>query len=121
MAVGFAALAGAIRESTAKKPLAGGQLGNTRAKVALSGGEFGADQRVGHILYHILYKTRKESKGKNAIRICSLIEPSLKQQWNQMFWRIKNVGPGIAETTTTTSTTSWSSMASEERRDGDCD
>src|SRR6266542_5305637 len=40
MAVGFAALAGAIGKSTAKKPLAGGQLGNARAEVALSGGEF---------------------------------------------------------------------------------
>src|SRR6266567_965333 len=85
MAVGFAALAGAIGESTAKKPLAGGQLGNARAEVALSGGEFGADQRLGHSLYHILYKTAEESNSKNAIRICSLIEPSLKQQWNQMF------------------------------------
>src|SRR5271169_6764790 len=55
MTVGFAALAGAIGESTAKKPLAGGQLSNAGAKVALDRREFGADQGFGHILYLVSY------------------------------------------------------------------
>ena len=37
-----------------------------------------------------------ESKSKDGIRICPLIEPGLKQQWNQMFWWVKKLGSGIA-------------------------
>src|SRR5438552_2951763 len=96
MAVGFAALAGTLGKSATKKPLAGGQLGNAGTEVAFGSRGFGADEGLGHILYHILYKIKMESKSKNAIRICSSLEPRLKQQWNQMFWRGKKVGCGIA-------------------------
>src|SRR5438132_13551762 len=44
-----------------------------------------------------LYKTRRESKRKNTIRICSSLESRLKQQWDQMFWPAKKLGCGIAE------------------------
>jgi hypothetical protein len=50
MAVGFAALAGTIRESAAKEPLAGCQLGNAGAEVALGSREFSAVKGLGHIL-----------------------------------------------------------------------
>ena len=43
-----------------------------------------------------LYKTRRESKRKNTIRICSSLESRLKQQWDQMFWPAKKLGCGIA-------------------------
>src|ERR1035437_7839216 len=66
MAVGFAALAGTFRKSAPKEPLAGGQLGNAGAEVAFGGREFGADEGLGHVLYHILYKIGMESKSKNA-------------------------------------------------------
>src|ERR1017187_4000579 len=95
-AVGFAALAGTFRKSAAKKPLGGGQLGNAGPKVAFGGREFGADEGLGHILYHILYKIGLESKSKNAIRICSSLASGLKHQWNQMIWRAKELGCGIA-------------------------
>src|SRR6266545_3123671 len=91
MAVGFAALAGTIGQGTAKKPLAGCQLGNTGTEAALGSREFGAVEGLGHTLYHILYKTRIESKSQNTIRICSSREPRLKQQWNQMFRSAKNL------------------------------
>src|SRR5664279_3943387 len=84
MTVGFAALAGTFGKSAAKKPLAGGQLGNAGTKVAFGRREFGADEGLGHILYHILYKIRMESKSKNTIRICSSLGSGLKHQWNQM-------------------------------------
>src|ERR1035441_6763315 len=79
-AVGFAALAGTFRKSAPKKPLAGGQLGNAGPEVAFGGREFGADERLGHILYHILYKIGTKSKSKNAIRICSSLGSGLKHQ-----------------------------------------
>src|ERR1039458_5024612 len=96
-AVGFAALAGTFRKIATKKPLAGGQLGNAGPEVAFGGREFGADEGLGHILYHILYKIRLESKSKNAIRICSSLGSGLKHQWNQMIWRAKELGCGIAD------------------------
>src|ERR1035441_11057005 len=99
MAVGFAALAGAFGESAPKKPLAGGQLGNAGPEVAFGGREFGADEGLGHILYHILYKIRKKSKSKNTIRICSPLASGLQHQWNQMIWRAKDLGCGIAGAT----------------------
>jgi hypothetical protein len=37
-------------------------------------------ERLSHVLYHILYKIRSESKNKNTIRICSLGSPRLEQQ-----------------------------------------
>ena len=92
MTVGFAALTGAIRERTAKKPLAGGELGNTGAETALRSGEFGADEWLGHVLYYTLYKIRTESKNKSTMRICSSSSPSLKQQWNQTFRPAKEPG-----------------------------
>src|ERR1035441_5366599 len=97
MAVGFAALAGAFGESAPKKPLAGGQLGNAGPEVAFGGREFGADEGLGHILYHTLYKIGLESKSKNAIRICSSLGSGPKHQWNQMIWRAKKLGCGIAD------------------------
>src|ERR1039457_821021 len=95
-AVGFAALAGTFRKIATKKPLAGGQLGNAGPEVAFGGREVGADEGLGHILYHILYKIGLESKSKNAIRICSSLASGLKHQWNQMIWRAKELGCGIA-------------------------
>src|ERR1035441_9990 len=92
MTVGFAALARAIRERTAEKPLAGGELGNAGAETALRSGEFGADERLGHVLYYTLYKIKAESKNKNTMRICSSSSPSLKQQWNQTFRPAKELG-----------------------------
>src|ERR1035437_5279867 len=96
MAVGFAALAGTFRKSAPMEPLAGGQLGNAGAEVALGGREFGADEGYGHVLYHILYKIGMESKSKNAIGICASLASGLKHQWNQMIWRAKELGCGIA-------------------------
>src|SRR5450759_4224745 len=96
MAVGFAALAGTFRKSAAKKPLAGSQLGNAGPEVAFGGREFDADEGLDHVLYHILYKIVVESKSKNAIRICSSLGSGLKHQWNQMIWRAKELGCGIA-------------------------
>src|ERR1035441_1354120 len=92
MTVGFAALARAIRERTAEKPLAGGELGNAGAETALRSGEFGADERLGHVLYYTLYKIKAESKNKNTMRICSSSSPNLKQQWNQTFRPAKELG-----------------------------
>src|SRR5450759_3581117 len=37
-----------------------------------------------------------KSKSKITIRICSSLEPRLKQQWNQMIWLAKELGCGIA-------------------------
>src|ERR1035437_1223921 len=96
-AVGFAALAGTFRKSAPKKPLAGGRLGNAGPEVAFGGREFGADERLGHILYYTLYKIRKESKSKNTIRICSSLASGLKHQSNQMIWLAKELGCGIAD------------------------
>src|ERR1039458_715430 len=95
-AVGFAALAGTFRKSAPKKPLAGGRLGNAGPEVAFGGREFGADERLGHVLYYTLYKIRKESKSKNTIRICSSLASGLKHQSNQMSWLAKELGCGIA-------------------------
>src|ERR1039457_1192459 len=95
-AVGFAALAGTFRKSAPKKPLAGGRLGNAGPEVAFGGREFGADERLGHVLYYTLYKIRKESKSKNTIRICSSLASGLKHQSNQMIWLAKELGCGIA-------------------------
>src|ERR1039457_4126215 len=95
-AVGFAALAGTLRKSAPKKPLAGGQLGNAGPEVAFGGREFGADEGFGHILYHILYKIGTKSKSKNAIRICSSLGSGLKHLSNQTIWRAKEFGCGIA-------------------------
>jgi len=50
MAVGFAALAGTIRNSAAKKPLAGDPLGNAGAEVAFGCGELGSVEGLGHVL-----------------------------------------------------------------------
>src|SRR5665647_3768644 len=97
MAVGFAALAGALGKSATKKPLAGGQLGNAGTEVAFGSREFGADEGLGHVLYYILYKIRTKSKNKNTIRICSSPGSGLKHQWNQMIWLAKELGCGIAE------------------------
>jgi hypothetical protein len=96
MAVGFAALAGAFGKSATKEPLARGQLGNAGTELAFGGREFGADEGLGHVLYHISYKIWTESKSKNAIRICSPLGSGLKHQWNQMIWRPKELGCGIA-------------------------
>src|SRR5664279_3305423 len=96
MAVGFAALAGALGKSATKKPLAGGQLGNAGTEVAFGSREFGADEGLGHVLYYILYKIRTKSKNKNTIRICSSPGSGLKHQWNQMIWLAKELGCGIA-------------------------
>src|SRR5216683_5195890 len=74
MTVGFAAFAGTFGERATKKPLAGGQLGNAGTEVAFGSREFGADERLGHILYHTLYKIRMESKNKSTIRICSSLK-----------------------------------------------
>jgi hypothetical protein len=63
MAIWFAALAQACGQSAAQKPMAGGQLGNAGAEVALGGGESGADEGVGHILY--LYNIQDQD-GKQA-------------------------------------------------------
>src|SRR5450759_926354 len=91
MTVGFAALAGTFRKSTPKKPLARGQLGNAGTEVAFGGREFGADEGLGHVLKHILYKIRMESKSKNAIRICPSLDSGPKHQWNQMIWLTKKL------------------------------
>src|ERR1019366_573463 len=91
MTVGFAALAGTFRKSTPKKPLARGQLGNAGTEVAFGGREFGADEGLGHVLKHILYKIGVESKSKNAIRICSSLDSGPKHQWNQMIWLTKKL------------------------------
>src|SRR5712691_9808384 len=96
MAVGFAALAGTFGERAAKKPLPGGQLGNAGTEAAFGSREFDAVEGLGHVLYYILYKIKMESKSKNTMRICSSLEPRLKQQWNQMFWPTKELGCGIA-------------------------
>src|ERR1039458_9967943 len=96
-AVGFAALAGTFRKRAPKKPLAGGRLGNAGPEVAFGGREFGADERLGHVLYYTLYKIRKESKSKNTIRICSSLASGLKHQSNQMIWLAKELGCGIAD------------------------
>src|SRR5450759_2556677 len=50
MAVGFAALAGTFGKRAAKKPLAGGQLGNAGTEVAFGSREFGAVKGLGHVL-----------------------------------------------------------------------
>ena len=71
MAVGFAALAGAIGQSAAQKPLARGDLSDAGAEVALGRREFGTNDGLDPILYKILYKIEMESKGENTIRICS--------------------------------------------------
>src|ERR1035437_4054145 len=96
MAVGFAALAGTFRKSAPKKPLAGGRLGNAEPEVAFGGREFGADEWLGHILYHTSYKIGVKSKSKHAIRICSSLGSGRNHQWNQMFWSAKDLGCGIA-------------------------
>ena len=90
--VGFAALAGAIGQRTAKKPLAGGELGDAGAETTLDSGEFGAVEGLSHVLYHILYKIRSESKGKSTIRICPSSNPIPKQHWNQMFQLARESG-----------------------------
>src|SRR5450755_72717 len=91
MAVGFAALAGALGKSATKEPLAGGQLGNAGTEVTFGSREFGADEGLGHVLYHILYKTGIKSKSKNTIRICSSLGSGLKHQWNQMIWSARKL------------------------------
>jgi hypothetical protein len=96
MTVGFAALAGTVGERASKNPLAGGELGNAGTEVAFGRREFGADQGFGHVLYHILYKTRTKSKQQNTMRICSSLESGIKHQWNQMIWLAKELGCGIA-------------------------
>ena len=88
MAIRLAAFAGTLGESAAKKPLAGGELSNAGAEVALGGGKFGA-VRGRPYLIHILYKIEGKVKSKNTMRICSLIKPRLKHQWNQKFGRLK--------------------------------
>src|ERR1035441_8034943 len=62
MTVGFAALARAIGQRTAEKPLAGGKLGNAGAETALGSGEFGAVEGLSHVLYYTLYKIGNENK-----------------------------------------------------------
>src|SRR5260370_33411126 len=96
MAVGFAALAGTFGERAAKKPLPGGQLGNAGTEAAFGSREIDAVEGLGHFLYYILYKIKMESKSKNTMRICSSLEPRLKQQWNKMFWQTKELVCGIA-------------------------
>jgi len=96
MTVGFAALAGAIGQRTAKKPLAGGELGDAGAETTLGGGEFGAVEGLSHVLYYILCKIERQSKGKNTMRICSSNNPMPKQHWNQMFQRLRKLVCGIA-------------------------
>src|ERR1035437_1589015 len=95
MAVGYAALAGTFRKSAPKEPLAGGQLGNAGAEVAFGGREFGAEEGLGHVLYHILSKIGMESKSKNAIGICSSLASGLSDQWSRMIWRATEFGCGI--------------------------
>src|ERR1035437_9636977 len=96
MAVGFAALAGAIGQSAAKKPLAGGELGNAGAETALRSGEFGADEGLGHVLCYISYKIRTESKGKNTIRICCSGNQCKNNSGIRCFSRPKILVCGIA-------------------------
>src|ERR1035441_3257423 len=110
-AVGFAALAGTFRKSAPKKPLAGGRLGNAGPEVAFGGREFGADERLGHVLYYTLYKIRKESKSKNAIRICSSLGSGLKHLSNQTIWLAKELGCGIAAKQETISPRRWDEKA----------
>jgi hypothetical protein len=66
-------------------------LGNAGTEVAFGGREFGADEGLGHVLKHILYKIGVESKSKNAIRICSSLDSGPKHQWNQMIWLTKKL------------------------------
>src|SRR5674476_1345016 len=51
VAVGFAALAGSLRQRPEEKPLAGGDLRDAGTKAALSSGEFGAAETGSHVLY----------------------------------------------------------------------
>jgi hypothetical protein len=64
VAIGFAAPAGAFRQGAAKKPLAGGQLGDAGAEAAFGGGEFGAVQGVGHDLYLYTIQDNRENQEK---------------------------------------------------------
>ena len=50
-AVGFAALAGALRQRPVQKALGGGDLYDAGTKTALGGGEFGATQPESHVLH----------------------------------------------------------------------
>lgn len=78
MTVGFAALAGAVGERAAEKPMGGGELGDAGAEGALGGGEAGAEEGAGHVLYLLLYKTEGGKQEENAMRKCSLEPKSLK-------------------------------------------
>jgi hypothetical protein len=58
----LAALAGAIGESAAQKPLDRGELGDTGAEVALDSGQFDAAKRVWHLLYNYTIQERQEKQ-----------------------------------------------------------
>ena len=65
VAVGLAALAGTLGEGTAKKPLAGGELGNAGAETAFGSREFGAVEGLGHILYQYNIQDKDEKQAQN--------------------------------------------------------
>ena len=96
MAIGFAALAGALRDSATQKPYAGCELGDAATETTLNDGEFGAIERRRQFLVVILFKIGPQIKSQNPMRICSGVTYPAKQQSNQMFWPCQKIGCGIA-------------------------
>jgi hypothetical protein len=96
MAVGFAALAGALRERPAQKPLAGGDLRNAGTESTLGGGEFGAAEAGSHVLY-ISY-TRPDDKTRVKTQCEYAQDPPSGQNDHEIRYsgRPENTGRGIA-------------------------
>ncbi len=79
MATGFATLSRAIGPSAAKKPLAGGELGDAGREVALGGGAFGGTERGSHGLYIDSIQDNRENPEQTGNTNLLYGEPGLKQ------------------------------------------